>query len=68
VVVVVVVREGRYGLQRCSAGVCVLRQRGSRSGGRRQRVVVMLSDAEVRDVAYCLYRVGLKPGSVSGLD
>jgi hypothetical protein len=28
----------------------------------------MLSDAEVRDVAYCLYRVGLKPGSVSGLD
>ena len=46
------------GLQRCSAGVCVLRQRGSRSDGRRQRVVV-LSDAEVRDVAYCVYRATL---------
>ena len=54
---VVVVVEERYGLQRCSAGVCVLEQKGSRSGGRRQRAV--LSDAEVRDVAYCLYKATL---------
>ena len=49
---VVVEEEEGCELQRCSAGVFVLRQRRSRSGGRRQRVV--FSDAEVRDVAYCL--------------
>ena len=47
---VVVVEEGCE--LRCSAGVFVLRQRGGRSGGRLRRV--LLSDAEVRDVAYCL--------------
>jgi hypothetical protein len=64
--VVVVVREEMYGLQRCSAGVCVLKQRGSRSDGRRQRV--LLSDAEVRDVAYCLYKAALVGSQARCLD